>query len=211
MQTLEEWVVTTGWINAHELAAFGGVHESTISRTLNGRKATKTRPEVPGWIRDGLVVSQRVGRTLPPSERLLSTSGMLGQVYPLSHIHPVRNDSHDPETIIRCYPKTFISILPTSTPKKEPDSCLGESRCWRCFIRWHRCFFRVRGLHGLPPVFPCAFSRGDGLGTRGGLKRWQRMRVVSRSPSAGWGKNSRPRCSGGAGRTDSRGRRRGSS
>ena len=96
MQTLEEWVVTTGWINAHELAAFGGVHESTISRTLNGRKATKTRPEVPGWIRDGLVVSKRVGRTLPPSERLLSTSGMLGQVYPLSHIHPVRNDSHDP-------------------------------------------------------------------------------------------------------------------
>ena len=72
-----------------------------------------------------------------------------------------------PETIIRCYPKTFISILPTSTPKRERDSCLGESRCWRCFIRWHRCFFRVRGLHGLPPVFPCAFSRGDGLGTRG--------------------------------------------
>ena len=94
MHTLEEWLVITGWITAEELAAFSGESESTISRRLNGREARKTRPKVIGWIDDGLVCSRRVGRTLPPSERLLASSKLLGQVYPQSHTHPVPGDFH---------------------------------------------------------------------------------------------------------------------
>ena len=92
---LEEWLAITGWITTAELAAFAGVHESTVSRKLNGRKATRTRPRVPGWMEEDLVRSRRVGRTLPPADRLLATSKMLGRIYPKMHTHRGPRNFHD--------------------------------------------------------------------------------------------------------------------
>ena len=95
MPTIKQWLVMTGLITARDLAAFAGVHESTVSRHLNGREARKTRPRIPGWFEEGLVVSTTVGRTLPPVDHLLAASRLIGQLYPQCHTHPVPGDIHD--------------------------------------------------------------------------------------------------------------------